>query len=129
MAGGFSNQPKLLKGAFVDSNLLAFPPLIVPFQFNPDRLTRRRSTRIQSPRSRRGLEEDLPEEEALGEAQTTLTEPETITMDIRLDAADAMEAGDPIAGEFGVLPCAGLYAEIVTGGIVGIGDAVGITRT
>jgi hypothetical protein len=132
MAGGFSNQPKLLKGAFVDSNLLAFPPLIVPFQFNPDRLTRRRSTRIQSPRSRRGLEEDLPEEEALGEAQTTLTEPETITMDIRLDAADAMEAGDPVAGEFGVLPALSALEMMITprsesffGGLLGLSTGFG----
>lgn len=33
------------------------------------------------------------------------------------------------AGEFGVLPCAGLYADVVTGGIVGIGDEVGILVT
>jgi hypothetical protein len=132
MAGGFSNQPKLLKGAFVDSNLLAFPPLIVPFQFNPDRLTRRRSTRIQSPRSRRGREEDLPEEESLGEAQTTLTEPETITMDIRLDATDAMEAGDPIAGEFGVLPALSVSETMITprsesffGGLLGLSAEFG----
>ncbi|MEH3141787.1 MAG: MOSC domain-containing protein [Mycobacterium kyogaense] len=30
------------------------------------------------------------------------------------------------AGEFGVLPCAGLYAEVVTGGTLGIGDEVRI---
>ena|SRR5918996_4104891 len=127
MAGGFSNQPKLLKGAFVDSNLLAFPPLTVAFQFNPDRITRRRNTRIQSPRSRRGREEDLPKEESLGEAQTTLTEPETITMDIRLDAADAMEAGDPITGEFGVLPALSALEMMITprsesffGGLLGL---------
>ena len=125
--GGFSNQPRLLKGAFVDSNLLAFPPLIVAFQFNPDRITRRRNTQIQSPRSRRGREEDLPEEEALGQAQTTLTEAETITMDIRLDATDAMEAGDPIAGEFGVLPALSALEMMITprsesffGGLLGL---------
>lgn len=28
------------------------------------------------------------------------------------------------AGEFGVLPCAGLYADVVTGGIIGVGDEV-----
>jgi hypothetical protein len=127
MAGGFANQPKLLKGAFVDSNLLAFPPLTVAFQFNPDRMTRRRNTRIQSPRSRRGREDDLPEEEALGQAQTTLTEPETITMDIRLDASDALEAGDRIAGEFGVLPALSVLEMMITprsesffGGLLGL---------
>jgi hypothetical protein len=126
MAGGFANQPKLLKGALVDSNLLAFPPLTVAFQFNPDRMTRRRNTRIQSPRSRRGREDDLPEE-ALGQAQTTLTEPETITMDIRLDASDALEAGDRIAGEFGVLPALSVLEMMITprsesffGGLLGL---------
>lgn len=132
MAGGYSNQPKLLKGAFVDSNLLAFPPLTVAFQFNPDRITRRRNARIQRPRSRRGREEDLPEEESLGEAQTTLTEPETITMDIRLDATDAMEAGDPIAGEFGVLPALSALETMITprsesffGGLLGLSAEFG----
>ncbi|MBX7448806.1 MOSC domain-containing protein [Mycolicibacterium sp. 3033] len=33
------------------------------------------------------------------------------------------------AGEFGVLPCAGLYADVVTGGIVGVGDEVAIPGT
>jgi len=104
MPSGFSNQPKLLKGAFVDSNLLAFPPLIVPFQFNPERMTRYRSAHVRSPNSRSGREELTPAKESLGEAQSTFTSPETLSFDIRLDATDALESGDPIAGEFGVLP-------------------------
>jgi|SoiMethySBSTD1v2_1073268.scaffolds.fasta_scaffold225538_3 hypothetical protein len=127
MGSGLSNQPRLLKGALVDSNVLAFPPLIVPFQFNPDKLTRRRSVRVQSPRSRQGREETTPEAESLGETQTTLTNPETITLDVRLDATDALEAGDPLAGEFGVLPALSALEMMITpraeslfGGVLGL---------
>lgn len=104
MRSGLSNQPRLLKGAFVDCNLLSFPPLIVSFQFNPDRMTRTRSAFVRSPHSRAGREELTPERESLGEAQSTYCTPETLSFDIRLDASDALESGDPIAGEFGVLP-------------------------
>ena len=48
-------------------------------------------------------------------------------MDIRLDAADAMEAGDPIAGEFGVLPALSVLEMMITprsesffGGLLGL---------
>ncbi len=127
MPNGFSNQPKLLKGAFVDSNLLAFPPLIVPFQFNPERMTRRKSTNIRTPRSRRGQEEQTPSSEALGQAQTVRTSPETISFDLRLDATDALDGGDPIAGEFGVLPALSALEMMITprsesffGGLLGL---------
>lgn len=36
----------------------------------------------------------------------------------------ALEHNRVRAGDFGVLPCAGLYAEVVVGGAVGIGDEV-----
>lgn len=127
MASGLTHQPKLLKGAFVDSNLLAFPPLIVPFQFNPERLTRRKSANIQSPPSRRGTEERTPENESLGQAQNISSSPETITMDIRFDATDDLESGNPIAGEFGVLPALSALEMMITprsesvfGGLLGL---------
>lgn len=127
MGSGFSNQPKILRGAFVDSNLLAFPPLIVPFQFNPETITRRRGVSVTTPPSRRGREEEAPESESLGEAQTVQTQPETLSLEIRLDATDALESGDPIAGEFGVLPALSALEMMVTprsesffGGLLGL---------
>jgi hypothetical protein len=111
---GLSRQPRLLKGALVDSNVLAVPPLVVPFQFNPERLTRRRSVRLQAPASRRGREEEAPADESLGDAQTTQTAPETISLDVRLDATDALEAGDPVAEEFGVLPALSSLELMIT---------------
>ena len=104
MASGYSNQPKLLRGALVDSNLLAFPPLIVPFQFNPETMHRRRSAMVLNSAARQGREQQTPRTEAMGEAQTTLAQSESLTMDIRLDATDALEQGDAVAGQFGVLP-------------------------
>jgi hypothetical protein len=114
MSGGLSNQPKLLRGAFVDSNVTAIPPLILAFQFNPDRVTRRKTSTIRTPPSRAGREESTPERQAMGEAQTTLTSPETITFDIRLDATDALESGDAIAGRFGVLPALSTLELMIT---------------
>lgn len=42
MPGGFSNKPRILRGAFVEYGL-SIPPLLVVFQFNPVQLTRNRS--------------------------------------------------------------------------------------
>jgi hypothetical protein len=90
-------------------------------------MTRRRSTNVRSPRSRRGQEEQTPESEALGESQTVRTMPETISFDLRLDATDALDGGDPIAGEFGVLPALSALEMMITprsesffGGLLGL---------
>jgi hypothetical protein len=115
VASGLSNQPRLLKGAFVDSYLLAAPPLIVPFQFNPEQITRRRSVTVQEAPSRKGREDTTtPVKENPGCSQVITTEPETISMDIRLDATDGLEAGDPLAAEFGVLPALSALELMIT---------------
>jgi hypothetical protein len=114
VGSGLGNQPRLLKGAFVDSNILSAPPLIVPFQFNPEKVTRHKRSRIDTPPTRRGREETTPEGQSLGEGQNTYTGPETITMDLRLDATEALEAGDPIAGRFGVLPALSALELMIT---------------
>jgi hypothetical protein len=48
MPGGFTNKPKILRGAFVEYGL-SIPPLIVTFQFNPVQLTRNRSLSFSVP--------------------------------------------------------------------------------
>jgi hypothetical protein len=122
-----ANQPRLLKGALVDAEQLAVPPLIVPFQFNPETLSRRRSVYLPAPSSRRGREDSLPADLSL-EVQDTVVEPETISMDIRLDATDALERDDPVAVEFGVLPALSALELMITprsetplGGLLGAG--------
>jgi hypothetical protein len=113
MTGGLSNQPQLLKGALVDADPTADPQLTVSFQFNPVTLTRRKSVQIPAPPSRRGREESTPADQSL-EVQITVTEPETISMDIRLDATDALEQDDPVAAEFGVLPALSALELMIT---------------
>ena len=43
MPGGLRNQPKVLRGAFVEYGL-SLPPLVVVFQFNPLQLSRSRQS-------------------------------------------------------------------------------------
>jgi hypothetical protein len=104
MLNGLFNQPKLSKGALVDIDPQIGPPLIVQFQFNPETLQRRRSVTLREPVPRQGHESLAPVGQTLGEAQATMTNPETIAMDIRLDATDRLEEGDPATLQFGVLP-------------------------
>lgn len=119
-------KPKILRGAFVEYGL-NIPPLIVPFQFNPEQLTRSRSlsyageeyTKQTSERNifgeleqrevktQRALRETHEREGDLSkvrEKQHVTVNEETISFDIRLDATDAMNEGDPIAGTLGISP-------------------------
>lgn len=129
MPGGFSNKPKILRGAFVEYGL-TIPPLIVPFQFNPVQLTRNRSLSYSVPseppvepvegeteesRTRRtvarqtslrqfhGREEfsDLTE---LQRRQVVNVQEESISFEIRLDATDKLNEGDTITEQFGIAP-------------------------
>jgi hypothetical protein len=70
----------------------------------PSSISRRRSTTVREPAARVGREQQTPPEQAMGQAQTTVVQPESLSMDIRLDATDALERGDPVAGKLGVLP-------------------------
>src|SRR5262249_44596349 len=112
MPGGFRNQPKVLRGAFVEYGL-SFPPLIVLFQFNPLQLSRSRSQVFSVPASSRehggGLTlrdfhqgfEDLKE---LRDAQQVTVQPESLSFDIRLDATDKLSEGDAITEQLGIAP-------------------------
>lgn len=104
MPNGLSNQPRLSRGALVDIDPQIVPPLVVQFQFNPETLQRRRSISLRDPAPRQGHEVDAPTDQTLGETQATLSAPETIAIDIRLDATDRLETADPVTQQFGVLP-------------------------
>ncbi|MDY7088326.1 MAG: hypothetical protein SYR96_24865 [Actinomycetota bacterium] len=132
MAGSFLNRPRLTKGALVDSSVLAVPPLVVPFQFNPEQVTRQRGAQITSPPSRRGREEALPAGDGPGAAQSVTVVAESISLQVRLDATDALEEGDPVAAEFGVLPALSALelmitprAETFLGGLLGLSADLG----
>ncbi len=119
MPGGFSNKPKILRGAFIEYGL-SLPPLFVVFQFNPEQLTRNRnlsfsvpSWRQEKARQSEGVEssitlrdfhkefDDLTE---LRDAQQVEVQPESINFEIRLDATDKLSEGDKITTEFGIGP-------------------------
>ncbi|MCP4545435.1 MAG: hypothetical protein GY835_03075, partial [bacterium] len=123
VAGSFSNQPKILRGAFVEYGL-SIPPLFVVFQFNPVRLTRRRSQSFSVPGSVQRAERELAQREGreaswlslrdyhqryedladLRDAQQVAVQEEAINFEIRLDATDKLDEGDAITGQFGIAP-------------------------
>lgn len=90
---GFSQSPKLLKGAIVGIDI--FNPLasVVVFQYNPEQVTR--SIDPQYAESGGDRSEAL----RLGGAPR-----ETISATLQLDLADQLEEGNELAGELGLNP-------------------------
>jgi hypothetical protein len=115
MPGGFSNQPKILRGAFVEFGI-SLPPLIVVFQFNPLLITRTRTVSIQPPtteQNTRGAQNIDLFKQISGDklfknirpaGQRMTVRPETLSFDIRLDATDKLNEGDGITQQFGIAP-------------------------
>jgi hypothetical protein len=112
MPGGFRNQPKVLRGAFVEYGL-SVPPLIVLFQFNPLQLSRSRSQEFSVPASPqkggerqtlRDFHQDYEDLTELRDAQQVSVQPESLSFDIRLDAIDKLNEGDPITEHLGIAP-------------------------
>ncbi len=123
-----TNAPKILRGAFIEYGL-SIPPLFVVFQFNPIELTRNRTLTFGPQNSAAATQgqreageqaagasgqagcrtireyhehtEDLLE---IRDGQRVRVQEETISFDIRLDATDKLNEGDPITATFGVLP-------------------------
>jgi hypothetical protein len=94
---GLQRSPKVQKGALVQLvETLNIPvPNIVPFQYNPERVTR--SMQPWNPMEVDQTHRGLPSPTA-----QPFDPQEGIEMQIDLDAADRLEDGDPIAAEFGV---------------------------
>jgi hypothetical protein len=112
MPGGFRNQPKVLRGAFVEYGL-SVPPLIVLFQFNPLQLSRRRSQSFSVPASAqepgegltlRDFHQGFEDLTKLRDAQQVTVQPESLSFEIRLDATDKLNEGDPITEQLGIAP-------------------------
>lgn len=119
-----SNAPKVLRGAFVEHGA-SVPPLVVVFQFNPVELERSRSLSFASPKETmvpvaegreggtrvagvpaplRAFHQETRDLFDVRDGQRVTVQEETLGFEIRLDATDRMEEGDPIATRFGVLP-------------------------
>lgn len=117
---GFSNQPKILRGAFVEYGI-SIPPLILVFQFNPVDISRKRSNSFSVPDMSQDKKEgekkggglslrefhqhkEFEKLEKLRDAQDVSVEPETISIEIRFDATDKLNEGDTITEQFGIAP-------------------------
>jgi hypothetical protein len=121
MPDGFPNKPKILRGAFVEFGL-SLPPLVVVFQFNPLQLTRNRSLTFAVPnppppppgtkvpvtqtptRTLRQFHGQFSNLLDLQKKQLVTVQEQAINFEIRLDATDKLNDGDPIAEQFGIAP-------------------------
>lgn len=103
---GFSNRPKILKGAFVEYGI-SIPPRMVCFQFNPETITRKRSLAKGNNMAllqKLFKKEKYTDLDKVKEIQDLDTQPETISFELRLDATDKLNDGDFIAQKFGIAP-------------------------
>jgi hypothetical protein len=113
---GSPNQPKILRGAFVEFGI-SIPPLIVVFQFNPLTITRARAASVIAP-STPESSQATQNASALGaiansggsslisfrNGQTIRVAPERLSFEVRLDATDKLDQGDGLTEEFGISP-------------------------
>ncbi len=105
MPSGFSNQPKILRGAFVEFGI-SLPPLVVVFQFNPLTISRSRESTVDSGRTPRNLLKSITADSLLDvrAQQVIKVGEEKLSFEIRLDATDKLNDGDSITQEFGIAP-------------------------
>jgi len=108
MGNAFPNQPKLLRGAFVEYGL-SVPPLIVTFQFNPEKISRSRANTFAGPqgenRGLRAFHQSVSDLITIRDLQEVKVEEEKISgLELRFDATDKMNEGNLIATQFGIAP-------------------------
>jgi len=102
MASGYSRSPKLLKGALVEfsSRFIGPVPNIIVFQYNPETLSR--SLNPWKPPEK--TEENSGEKKSKISTAQPFDPDETFTLNLELDAADALEVPEkhPVAVISGV---------------------------
>lgn len=112
MLSNVSNKPRILRGAFVEYGL-SIPPLFVVFQFNPEQITRNRSLTYgppssiktkNNPSALRDFHKRYTNLTQLRNDQYVTVGEETLSFEIRMDATDKLEEGDPITEKFGLAP-------------------------
>jgi hypothetical protein len=86
--------PRLLKGALISLDLPDPTPSVIPFQYNPETLTRSLEAQTAG-----GEGADRSEALRLKGAPV-----ETIKLEVELDATDQLELGDPTATSSGIYP-------------------------
>lgn len=108
---GYSRSPKLLKGALIQFSapMLVPIPNVIVFQYNPETMTRQLTPWSPAQHQRSYNEDGTVREDTIsGEQLNQLSQPfdpqETFSLELELDAADALEepASHPIAVVAGV---------------------------
>ena len=96
---------RLSHGALIEYSL-AFPPLMLTFEFNPESLSRSRTLTLKTGAAQqvRGGYDFTSPLEAGRAAQGVTVNNESLSLTILLDATDRMDAGDPVASRFGIQP-------------------------
>ncbi len=126
---GYTRSPKLQKGALVQvvEEVVGVLPRIIPFQYNPETLSRTLTPWNPSDVSETNRGQLAPTAQPYDPK-------EQITVQIELDASDLLEDGDPIAEQFGVadriaaiekllMPTAGLVADLLNAAASLIGES------
>ena len=92
----YSQGPHLLKGAIVAVDLDTSKQTTIAFQYNPDQLTR-----TLTPQQKIEPEQEGQPAKVLRFAGAPK---EDFTLEVHLDASDALESGDATAGSLGIYP-------------------------
>ena len=94
---GYSRSPRLVRGALVQlaEDVIGVVPNIIPFQYNPETLTRKMTP--WNP-----FEVDQTGRGQIAPTSQPFDPKEAISLEIHFDAADQLEDGDPIAGTIGI---------------------------
>jgi hypothetical protein len=123
-ASGFTGSPQIKKGAFVQlAETLGIPlPNIVPFQFNPAKMTR--SLKPWNP-----LQVDENNRGQLAPAAQPFDPEETINLTLELDAADHLEQDQVIANNFGIQDRIAALEAMVFAGQTPLGQLVALAAS
>lgn len=89
-------SPRLLKGAIVAIDLATSQQTTIAFQYNPETVTR-------TLKPKQAAEPEQPGKRAIA-LRYSGAPTETFTLDVHLDASDALESGDATAKNLGVYP-------------------------
>jgi len=104
MPTGYSRSPKLLKGALIEfsERFIGPVPNVIIFQYNPETLTR--SLEVWQPDSSSSTGSDSSTGNNTSHTAQPIDPPESFTLALELDAADALEkpASHPVAFISGV---------------------------
>ncbi len=116
---GYTRSPRLVRGALVQliEDVIGVVPNVIPFQYNPETLTRKLTP--WNP-----FEVDQTGRGQIAPTAQPFDPKEAVTLEIHFDAADQLEESDPIAAQIGVadriaaiekllLPSQGLLGDLL----------------